>query len=160
MASLLRESLYKRQNDSHTRVVHWCNTCGGKKKLGVLKNKRLRFDKKKKKNLHIITVHFSAVVSSGHDRSQTCFFYGVKRLPLQYGSQVGTSPGQTHTGRKQLLIKSKSCTSFYKRQFFCLFVFKESLQEVLCSFDIQTDKPNSSFRGNDERLVGLKKKLI
>lgn len=51
--------------------------------------------------------------------------HDVKRLPLQYGSQVSMSTGRTHT-KKTISIKSESCTLFYKRLFFFLFFFKES----------------------------------
>lgn len=99
-----------------------------KKKTWCFETKRLRFDKKEKKKFAHRHGSFQCCCLEW-PRQITNMFYGVKRLQLQYGSQVGMSPGQTHTHRKQFLIKSKSCTSFYKRHIFfmfCLFLKNHS----------------------------------
>lgn len=82
-------------------------------------------------------LQFSAPVSSG--QHEITKFYDVKQLPLQYGSQVSMSMGQTQI---YFLIKSESCVLFYKRLFFV----KNHLRgSVMFSLDIQTDKPNCSL---------------
>lgn len=81
-----------------------------RKKLGV-ENKRLRFDK-------IIAVRFSAVCLEWPRSITTCLGCEKATTPIWI---TGRYEPWSNTDRKQFLIKSKSCTLFYKRLFFVCF---------------------------------------
>lgn len=158
VASLLRESLYKRQmihiHVWSTDATHVEKTT--KKKLGVLKLKDWDLTKKKKKKIctssRFISVLLSRVATIDHKHVLWC---EKATTPIWITGRYEPR-SNTHTQKTVFWSNPSLVLRFTKGIFFyVLFVFKESLQEVLCSFDIQTDKPNSSFRGNDERLVGL-----
>lgn len=82
-------------------------------------------------------LYFSALVSSGPMRSQNV--YDVKGLPLQYGSQVKYE----HWSNTDKNIFDQIRVFILQKAFF---FFKNHFKEVLCSLDIQTDKPNSPLQ--------------
>lgn len=106
VASLLRESLYKRQMThihvwstgvTHVKAWCWCEKI------------RQRFDQKCV-SLWCISALLSQVA---WDHTNVTMW---KRLPLQYGSQVSTSTGQTQT--KQFWSNPSLAFSFTKGIFF------------------------------------------
>lgn len=145
VASLLQESLYKRQmihihvrstGSSHVRTWCWCE----KIKTEIWH---------KKKSVNHCGVFQCSRLEWPHEI--TTWWGCEKATTPQYGSQVSTYEPWSNTDahkNKTILIKSESCTLFFTKG------FKHHFKEVLCSLDIQTDEPNSGFRGNDGRSVG------
>lgn len=127
VASLLPESLYKRHMISHTRVVHWWDTCKKKKNNNMLIKIRVRFDKKTR----VAAVYF---------RCSCLKWFRLWKGHSNMDHRLKLSTSTDKTGHGIVLIKSHLMLCFAKRLFFKRRKPKSNRKEVLCSLDIHTDK--------------------